>query len=236
MKRTLTIAGTLVALWSAPIHAQEPGDTALKLIGKAQAQFPQELADAISQQILADVDNRRSGSFKRSLATLFLADRFYKQLRVGRFEGAPTITWNGYDAADGRPTFLFEPGDFAYVTARGRRITPSTMDTDGGSVPKVLHSFGNFNPWTYGPAFMIHDWIFVAHKCDAAPDNDIAFEESASIMAEAMKTLMEVGFKNGDGEIQVLPKAEDTLYLMYQAVRSHFAEELWNETDNVQCR
>lgn len=226
----------LLALWSAPSPAQQPGDTALRLIAKAHAELPKELADTVAQQILDDVDNRRSGSFKRSLATLYLADRFYRQLGVGSFEGAPTVTWNGYDDAGGRPVFVFEPGEFAYVTADGRRITPSAMDTDGGSVPKVLHSFGNFNPWTYGPAFMIHDWIFVAHKCDTVPDNDIAFEESAIIMAEAMKTIMEVGFKDADGEMQVLPKAEDTLYLMYQAVRSHFAESLWNDTGNVRCR
>lgn len=236
MKRTCIAAAMLLALWSPSAAAQEPADTALRLIAKAHAELPKELADAVAQQILDDVDNRRSGSFKRSLATLFLADRFYRQLGVGRFEGAPTLTWNGYDAADGRPVFVFEPDGFTYVTADGRRITPASMDTDGGSVPKVLHSFGSFNPWTYGPAFMIHDWIFVAHKCGTVPDNDIGFDESATIMAEAMKTLMEVGFRNADGEAQIFPKAEDTLYLMYQAVRSRFAKKLWNEIDNVQCR
>ena len=204
------------------------------LVGRAHAEFPAELAQAVSEKIFEDLDLMRQSG--RSIATLFLADQLYDELRSGRFEGAPTVTWNGYDEEDGRPVFVFEPGGFAYITSSGRRITPAVMDTDGGSVPKILHSIGGFNPWTYGPAFIIHDWIFAAHRCDVAPENEIDFEGSALIMAEAMKTLMEVGFENADGKIQVFRKSEDTLYLMYQAVRSRFAEDLWNNVGSVRCR
>ena len=100
----------------------------------------------------------------------------------------------------------------------------------------MLHSIGSFTPWTYGPAFIIHDWIFVAHKCNQKPYNEISFEGAADIMAEAIKTLMEVGFTNSDGQTQKLSMAEDTLYLMHLTVTSHVAQDVWNDIQNVKCR
>lgn len=211
-----------------------------ELKSRADDLFPPTLAEAVKKQIeettqrVLDADGD-SGEPK-SPATLFLADLFYARLRTGRFEGVPTVTWNGYDETYGRPTFYYAGDAFTYVTSSGATITPGAMDTDGGSVPKALHSFGNFNPWTFGPAFIIHDWIFVAHKCNVPPNNAINFEMSAAIMAEAMKTLMEVGFTNADGETRTLEKQEDTLYLMYQAVKSDFARELWNNPASTSCR
>ena len=55
-------------------------------------------------------------------------------------------------------------------------------------------------------------------------------------MAEAIKTLMEVGFENQDGEIKKFPKSEDTLYLMYLAVSSSIARDAWDNPDTIRCR
>lgn len=54
-------------------------------------------------------------------------------------------------------------------------------------------------------------------------------------MAEAMKTLMEVGYQDFAGTQVRLEKQEDTLYLMYQAVKSSIAENLWHDVSSVQC-
>jgi hypothetical protein len=66
----------------------------------------------------------------------------------------------------------------------------------------------------------------VAKKCKHEPDTDWSFAHTALIMAEAMKTLMEVGYQEFDNKVQKLEKAEDTLYLMYQAVSSFIAEDI----------
>ena len=110
------------------------------------------------------------------------------------------------------------------------------MDTDGGSIPRILRAYKKASAWYYGPAFIIHDWIFVAFKCGIKPDNSIGFEESADIMAEVMKTLTEVGFTNAYGKLQKFPKAEDTIYAMHRAVTSGTAKKLWNDKDSVSCR
>ena len=209
---------------------------AIELAARAKNIFPPALADAVSDEIVAEVDRQNLHGVKKSMRTLYFANNFYKKLKTGKFVGAPAVIWNGFDAENKRPTFLYRPSDFAYVTASGRRIQPGLMDTDGGSVPKVLHSVGSFNPWTYGPAFLIHDWIFVAHQCGTSPDNDIDFDTSANIMAEGIKTLMEVGFTNIDGMTQKFPESEDTLYLMYLAVRTKIARGRWDSTDSVNCR
>jgi hypothetical protein len=55
------------------------------------------------------------------------------------------------------------------------------------------------------------------------------------MMAEIMKTLMHVGYTDFDGVLTKLPKAEDTLYVQYQAVVSLFARRLWDDEASVRC-
>lgn len=134
--------------------------------------------------------------------------------------------------------FVFIPDreqPFSYLTSDGLIIAPQIMQTDGGSIPRILRGLKKFSSWGYAPAFMVHDWLFTAKKCKHAPDTEWTFPQSAQVMAEAMKTLMEVGFKNHDGQIVKLPKAEDTLYLMFQAVSSFIAEDLWEDDSSVRC-
>ena len=47
---------------------------------------------------------------------------------------------------------------------------------------------------------------------------------------------MEQGFTNYDHAAQKFPKKEDTLYLIYLAVRSNIAYDLWKQTSTVTCR
>jgi hypothetical protein len=207
----------------------------------AADQYANGLSQAIAEQIEKDAQSHadrlpstisRGGVTPESLATIFLADRFYAKLGVGKFNGRPLVSWNGMD------DFVFIPDQkqpFSYVTSEGRTIAPGVMQTDGGSIPRILRGLKKFSSWGYAPAFMVHDWLFTAKKCRFAPDTDWTFPQSALIMAEAMKTLMEVGFHDYEGHLIKLEKTEDTLYLMYQAVNSFIAEDLWNDTSSVRC-
>ena len=113
-------------------------------------------------------------------------------------------------------------------------IRPKKMFTNGGSIPRVLRIFENFSPWKYTPAYIIHDWIFAMNQCQYF--NEISFEESAIIMAEGIKTLMEVGYKNNHNELIKFEKNEDIVYLMYLAVSSFIAKKEWEkEAKEEEC-
>lgn len=239
------ICAFLPAAFGQPISPRAESlskSTPSDLLIEAGELFPAPLAKQVQELIGRDLQRALSDQIKtngdrdQSLATLYLADAFYRKLGVGRFESAPKVIWNGYDPRSNRPTFLYEKSLFAYVTSSGRRISPGTMETDGGSIPKLLHSVGSFTPWGYGPAYIVHDWLFVAHKCGNAPDSDFTFDQAATLLAEAIKTLMDRGFLDYDQKIQTFPKKEDTLYLIYQAVRSDIARSFWEQTNSVTCR
>lgn len=210
----------------------------------ASEQFTKELFEAIAYQIDNDAQKSEApitvtarnpeeeSMVSRSAATLFLADRFYFNQSVGHFNSRPLVSWNGMDE------FIFVPDEnnvFSYTTSSGRIIKPQQMETDGGSVPRILRGLKKFSSWGYAPAFIIHDWLFTAKKCNHHPDTNWTFSDSALVMAEAMKTLMEKGFQDYDGKTVKLDKAEDTLYLMYLAVKSSIAENLWNNVNSVGC-
>nr|WP_249779640.1 DUF1353 domain-containing protein [Bradyrhizobium sediminis] len=35
------------------------------------------------------------------------------------------------------------------------------MYTDGGSIPRIAQIFNGLSPWGFGPAYIVHDWIFL---------------------------------------------------------------------------
>jgi hypothetical protein len=209
-------------------------------------------APALAQSVIKDIEgderqltrrrSRRSHSARsQDIGTLWLGDQLYAQLGTGKFSRCPTVRWNGI-FPDGRDAFMFLPDKakaFSYTTSAkfgSKTITPRLMQTDGGSIPRLLWGLSNFSPWGYAPAYMIHDWLFAAHKCKVAPDNAWTFEQSASILAECIKTLMEVGFSDFDGNAQKLGKAEDSLYLIYKAVGSDIAKDYWTDPTPIDCR
>lgn len=208
---------------------------------QASDQFDASLASAIGAEIDRDEQEQKAntgGIHKpnqveiESIGTLFLADRFFKKLGEGEFSGLPTVTWNGMD------DFVFDAhssNQFSYKTSKGQIITPQLMFTDGGSVPRILRGLKKFSSWGYAPAFIVHDWLFTAKKCNYMPDGGVDFHATAEIMAEAMKTLMTKGYKDFSGKVVKIDKAEDTLYLMYQAVNSFVAKKLWDDNTSVSC-
>lgn len=168
----------------------------------------------------------------QGLADWFLPDRFYDGLTPGQLTGRFAVRWDGMDS------FVYIPDadqPLTYTTLQGRAIQPRIMYTDGGSIPRILRGMKKFSSWGYAPAFMIHDWLFAARKCDHAPDTDWTFPDSARVLAEVMKCLMENGFTNYAGQRNKLDKTPDTLYVIYLGVRSPIAENLWNNDKDVIC-
>ncbi|MGH1412908.1 MAG: hypothetical protein ACRBB0_05415 [Pelagimonas sp.] len=134
----------------------------------------------------------------------------------GTFEGQAVVVWVGSGATSG-----YGDGTFIYVPIPGAElrfirdtkaqpspgsevITPEAFYTDGGSVPRGVQGLPGFNAWAYGPAYVIHDWAFVARKClndegrvpaDLITDEmrnirNMTFAESAYLMAETIETLV----------------------------------------------
>jgi len=163
----------------------------------------------------------------------------YEQLKPGQFVNVPLLAWISPDL------FRFvQPADpasqFLYRRFDGTEIRPGNMDTDGGSIPKLLVGLPGFSRWGFAPAFFIHDWLYIAHKCGSAPDNQWSFEATALIMAEAMKTLIVADRPMLPGK---LPKdynprfdlSPRTLYSMYEALSSSVARNVFNDFSTVTC-
>jgi hypothetical protein len=129
----------------------------------------------------------------------------YKDAQPGEFTGRIYLMWVDDGGQMGDGTFVFVPVPGQELTFRRKNpaatvteIKPEMMYTDGGSIPRIAQAFKGFAPWGYAPAYMVHDWLFIARNCitDGTPtdrEDDIAgmeFSESADVMAEAIKALV----------------------------------------------
>lgn len=138
----------------------------------------------------------------------------YDNLPEGEIQGTLLVMWvdeGSDDHGDGRFLFIPDPDDplrlIRGAGATPTEIRPEMIYTDGGSIPKAAQLFRGFSPWGYAPAYMIHDWLFVARHCltDAKSDSDIVlsdakksiegmeFQESAEIIGEAIEALIASG-------------------------------------------
>lgn len=131
----------------------------------------------------------------------------YDALEPAEFSGSVLVLWVGEnDTGFGDGKFIYVPVPGDELTLRRRNpdatvsvIKPGPIYTDGGSVPRAAQVLKGFSPWGYAPAYMIHDWLFVAKKCatdgdarpDEAPIGQMPFIESAEILAEAIKGLID---------------------------------------------
>ena len=148
----------------------------------------------------------------------------YETTKTGALSGDLVVMWVGEDK------FVFTPDPKRPLTYRNatRRIQPGTMYTDGGSIPKLAQPLGGFSPWGYAPAYMIHDWIFAGHHCVVDRKNDgrfddvkdIEFHESATILAEIIKTLIET---------KRVPAHDFAFPAISNAVDSFVARALWDK-------
>jgi hypothetical protein len=147
------------------------------------------------------------------------ASRHYAQTTPGTLTGDLIVRWWEPDKFE----FLPDPNKpLTFVRGTdGEVIKPGRFYTDAGSIPKPFQALKNYSPWGYAPAFIVHDWLFHLQDCQLEGYDRYTLDVAAVIMSEVMKTMMESPtFKFGD---------KTTVYLMYQAVRSPFAAEAWND-------
>lgn len=159
----------------------------------------------------------------------------YNGTKPGEFQGSLFVMWLGGGGSSGDGAFLFVPDpdnrlSFDWPDENGKihTIQPDMMYTDGGSIPKIGQVFNGLGPWGYAPAYMVHDWLYTARHClrDGTPTPseqkvaDITFEQSAVILASAIKTLIETRrVKKNDFAPQVISGA----------VAGPIARNKWNE-------
>jgi len=133
--------------------------------------------------------------------------RVYEEARPGELTGQVLVVWIGPGSdTEGDGRFIFVPPrdkeqQLTFHRPVGENpaslIVPEAIYTDGGSIPRIVQPFKGFNPWAYAPAYMIHDWLFVARRClndGAATEREkgvegLPFRDSARILAEVMKTM-----------------------------------------------
>ncbi len=130
---------------------------------------------------------------------------------AGTFSGEPMVVANG-----GRD-YIFRGGNgFSFTRSSGEVITPGPMITDGGSIPRICWSIPGLNPWDYMPAFLIHDWDFMAHHCKA--DYPRSFEQANLTLAEGVYTLMANG---------TVPEDWRVLVAIFLGVSSFIGRKVW---------
>jgi len=143
--------------------------------------------------------------------------KYYTDFPKGSFEGEPHLVWIAPDIFRHEPN----PGNpFRFTRKNGETIEPGLMFTDGGSIPRPLWFIKDLSPWSYAPAFLIHDWLFDLHHCGKT---DKSFEEVRDIMMEGVRTLMET---------KVCPMDRLAFDTILMGVDSIVARKVW---DNPGC-
>lgn len=135
----------------------------------------------------------------------------------GTLSGKLIVQWAGENK------FIYLPDSLdplTFVTTDNKRIVPRTMYTDGGSIPPIFWSVRGLSPWGYGPAYVVHDWLFEQHRCLYQGWEEITFSDSARILGEVIDTLM----KRGD-----VPPNHEARSLIEQGVRTGVARALWDK-------
>jgi hypothetical protein len=155
-----------------------------------------------------------------ALMTAGCAQVLYEKTPAGKFAGRLNVEWIAPNLFVYRP----DPAEpLTFTAADGKVIRPQLMYTDGGSIPRLFWSTPNMGPWDFAPGFIVHDWLFLQHRCKAGDWQDYSFDRSASILAEALKTQMA---QSGQPDPVIL-------WAIYEGVKTSTAKAAWDSTD---CR
>lgn len=143
------------------------------------------------------------------------AGLLYERLGTGTFTGRLDVEWIAPNQ------FIYRPSaerPLKFVTSAGRVIQPRAMYTDGGSIPRLFWSSPELGPWDFAPGYIIHDWLFLQHRCKEGDWQSWDIDMAATVLAEGIKTLM-TGAQNGDPVIA---------WAIYEAVRTPMARRSWD--------
>jgi len=162
----------------------------------------------------------------------------FEGTKPGRFDGAVSVYWveqnTGPSGSEGRFVYVPVPGfELRFVRPKGEVpavIEPGVMYTDGGSIPRVAQIFNGFSPWSYGPVYIVHDWLFAARRCIEDPlatpeqlkTRDMSFQETVDIFVETLKTLQQ------DRRIVPQDFSQETVA---RGIAGPISRNLWARTD-----
>lgn len=137
----------------------------------------------------------------------------------GDLGGTVSVDWTSEDLFIYRPSndpLWFKP---SFLMNTNLRIQPTAVVTDGGSIPRFFWNIPGLSPWAFGPAYVIHDYIFTVHRCgwNDPVVSQITFDQSALVLAEIGKALLD----------RKLVK-HDALDAIVWGVRTQYARDLWN--------
>lgn len=144
----------------------------------------------------------------------------YESFKAGTLTGKVLVEWLEAEK------YLFVPDNqspLSFTRSNGDKIVPARLLTDGSSIPRDLWILRNYTVGGYGPAFIIHDWLFEMHHCKLDGWEKYDYGIAATVVAEVMKTLMETK------KVSVAPI---NVMAIYTASDSDAAKELW---DNGKC-
>ena len=148
-------------------------------------------------------------------------------LRGGELSGKLALAWeDGYNfvayPVEGDPLTYKLPKDHRLAALLGE-IRPALMYTDGGSIPRTFWSFEGLSPWEYGPAFILHDWIFSRHYCMKA--YPVTLDEANDILLDAMILLdRQLAAKRARR-----PHNEAEVRQLIDAAVTNFSANAWNK-------
>ncbi len=159
-------------------------------------------------------------------------EKFVDSLNLGEFAGKFSLEWLGPECFNYKPDTK-DPFRFIRKDKDGNiveEIIPQVMETDGGSVPKLLQAVPGLSAWAYGPAYLIHDWEFLAYDLARVEEGfyfDKSFEEVNLTLAEGIWTLM----NNGYCSCEKPECNKGNVQAIYSAVMTPFARRLWEDLD-----
>lgn len=110
---------------------------------------------------------------------------------------------------------------FAFKRASGETIVPRTFFTDGGSIPMLVRGLDpQLSPWAYGPAYLLHDWLYeVHHAADfTGAQSPRSFEDVRDVLLEAVNTLC---------AMKRCVCSDATFNLLFIAINSGVARKVW---------
>lgn len=140
------------------------------------------------------------------------------QIGEGILKGRVFVEWHsedqfiyrrlGSESLSYLPSFASSPADV---------IVPMDMFTDGGSVPRIFWNIPGLSPWGLAPAYIIHDWLFEVRRCRKPGWDKYTFKQSALILAEVGKALIDHGLIR-----------HDMLDAIVWGVSTRYASDLWD--------
>jgi Protein of unknown function (DUF1353) len=168
------------------------------------------------------------------------------KLSGGEFNGEVDLRWENttrfvYLPVSSNPLtysfpkgFRFSRNDDFNVDESYRTISPKLMYTDGGSIPRPLWGVDGLSPMDYLPAFMIHDWIYLQHRCHKQNKGEFAGLENFPYERAAIDLALGDTLEQLDSQLtaegQRRPRnAAQVRALIMSAVKT-FGNEAWNGT------